>query len=448
MKRILSLAIAFVSSLTVMANNPEAKNTIKLSLARSIEIALSDNPVIKIAGLEIERQMDVRKETVSSLLPSLTASASYNRSIKKTEYDLGGGQTMTFEPDNTITAGVNLTLPLFAPSVYRMLSLNKEQMKAAVESARSERITLINEVKKAYYNILLAERSLEVLRTSEATTRLTVEQTRTLYAQGLTAEYDLITAQVQLSNLKPQIIKTINNIKTAKMLLKMYLYLPEDIDIILDSSLDEIGKQAIATAPEYITDLSSNTDIKQLDIQRNILLKQLKVSNSNRMPTLAAVANYQVMGRDHMSMNFGMQDGYAPKSGFEWFTPISAGLQLTIPIFSGLKNNYAARQIQNNISQIELQRDYLYESKNVEVRSTINDMASAREQINANRETVSQAQKSYDIANTRYKTGTGTILELNSAELSLTQARLNYTQSIYDYLAAQADYEKIIGTEK
>ena len=51
----------------------------------------------------------------------------------------------------------------------------------------------------------------------------------------------------------------------------------------------------------------------------------------------------------------------------------------------------------------------------------------------------------HEIAEVRYNAGTGTILELNSSELSLTQAKLNYSQAIYDYLSARADYEKIIG---
>ncbi|MBR3853950.1 MAG: TolC family protein, partial [Tidjanibacter sp.] len=56
-----------------------------------------------------------------------------------------------------------------------------------------------------------------------------------------------------------------------------------------------------------------------------------------------------------------------------------------------------------------------------------------------------QAGKAYEIAQVRYNAGTGTILELNSSELSLTQAKLNYSQAIYDFLAARADYEKVIG---
>ena len=47
-----------------------------LTLDRALEIALNDNPMIRVADLEIQRQDYVRKETARNLLPSLSASGS------------------------------------------------------------------------------------------------------------------------------------------------------------------------------------------------------------------------------------------------------------------------------------------------------------------------------------------------------------------------------------
>jgi len=123
------------------------------------------------------------------------------------------------------------------------------------------------------------------------------------------------------------------------------------------------------------------------------------------------------------------------------------GAQLSIPIFAGLTNVNKDKQIKNNIAQLDLQRDYAYEGVKVQVSNSVSALLTARETMKANEKTVAQAQKAYSITQTRYEAGSGTILELNSAELSLTQARLNYSQAIYDYLSAKADYDKIIGTE-
>lgn len=362
--------------------------------------------------------------------------------------------TISFEPDNTFTMGASFNLPLFAPAVYSNLKLNKEQMRGAVESARASRINMINDVRKAFYNILLAEQSLEVLLASEKTIQQTVDETRTKYDNGLASEYDLITAEVQLSNLRPTIIQTRNSIKVANLLLKMYLSMPEDVEVNLLGSLDDFKTDVVGGSANLSTDITANSDLRNIEIQEDILNRQYRLAKTSRMPTLGFYTNFNITADDFDVNSFGsaLGGGAAPaktaSSSYRWQKPLTIGVQLSVPIFSGLKNVSKERQIRNNISQLQLQRDYLQESIGVEVKSAINATITAREQMYANEKTVGQAQKAYDISNTRYGAGAGTILELNTAQLSLTQAKLNYTQAIYDYLSAHADYEKIIGNEK
>lgn len=99
------------------------------------------------------------------------------------------------------------------------------------------------------------------------------------------------------------------------------------------------------------------------------------------------------------------------------------------------------------MKQLERQREYAEQGTAVELRSAINNLFTAREKMFAEESTVEQATKAYNISKTRYDAGIGTILELNSAQLSQTQSALNYSQAIYDYLSAKCDYDKIIGKE-
>ena len=174
----------------------------ELSLDDCVAIALSENPTVKIADMEVERYDYVKRQTWGNLLPQISAGGQYTRSIVKSE--MRGG--ISFGADNTFAFTGDVSLPLFAPQVYRTLKLNRAQMESAVESARSARIDLVAEVKKSFYNILLAEQSLAVLRESERTVKQTVDETELKYRNGLASEYDLLTAQVQLSNLKPTIL--------------------------------------------------------------------------------------------------------------------------------------------------------------------------------------------------------------------------------------------------
>lgn len=430
--------------------------TIELTLEKSLEIALSDNPTIRVADMEIERQDWVRKQSVGNLLPSVSVSGQYSYSIVKQEMAKG----LSFGADNSVSTSASLSLPLFVPAVYETLKMNQTQMEQAVESARSSKINLTNEVKKAYYNILLAEQSLVVLRESEASIAQTVSNTETMYKQGLASEYDLLSAEVQLSNLRPSIVQMENSIKAGKLLFRMYLGLPSTTDFTLTGTLDDFADEvAMATIPTDEVDFSNNADLRALDLQAKLLEHQLNLINASRLPTVAAFTNFIVSGNDN-TMDFGsmMGGGFGGGSGttgggstsskkneWWWQNPLSAGISISIPLFSGGKNINKAHEIRNTIGQLSLQKEYLRQSVGVQVENAFNTIVAAREKMTSNEITVRQAQKAYEIAQVRYNAGTGTILELNSSELSLTQAKLNYSQAIYDYLAARADYEKVIG---
>ena len=207
-----------------------ASAQLRLTLDDAIRMALSENPTIKVADLDVERYDYVKKETRGNLLPSLSVSGDYTRAIEKST--MRGG--ISFGADNTFTATASLSVPLFAPAVYRTLKLNRAQIASAVEAARSSHITLVAEVKKAFYNILLAEQSLATLEESRATIQRTVDDTKVKYEQGVASEYDYLTAQVELSNLLPTITQTKNSIRVAMLQLKMYLSIPEELSVELD----------------------------------------------------------------------------------------------------------------------------------------------------------------------------------------------------------------------
>lgn len=455
--------------------------TMELTLDEALRIALSENPTIKVADLEIERQDYVRKETLGNLYPNLSATGSYNRAIVHQQMSRDG---LSFGADNTLTATANLTIPLFAPAVYANLKLNRAQMEAAVEAARSSKINLVNEVKKAYYGILLAEQSLEVLYESEKMIRQTVDNTKIMFENELASEYDFLTAEVQLSNLQPTIIQTRNSLEISKMMLRMLLGLPQEIEFRIAGNLDSYMADLMAMGINFTTDIANNSDLRTLDIQEQMLNHQIKLINSQRMPTVAAFGQATLTGNDMGDLNFfggggeepslpnpadypsllpiyadlnkwfydslgGMMGGSGgdPATGFWWQHPVSVGVQISIPIFAGNKNVNQVRQTRNSISQLQLQRGYLEESLKLQAQSSINNIFAAREKMYANEKTVDQAQKAYDISKVRYEGGAGTILELNSSQLSLTQAKLNYSQAVYDYLSAQADYDKTVGKD-
>ena len=436
----LCLGIVFVAS---------AQQKLELTLDEAVGIALNDNPTIKVANLEIERYDYVRKQALSSLMPQVDASAQYALALRRQEM----AENLSFGGKNTFNVAGNVSLPLFVPSVYRQLKMTRTQMEMAVESARANRIDLIAAVRASYYSILLAEQSLAVLEEAALTTDRVVKNTKDLYDNGLAAEYDYITAKVQRSNLDPQILQLKNGVEMAKLQLKMYLSIPEEVEIEVIGSLDNF-KDMVLLGTDYEADIADNTTIKTLDLQLELLDHQEKLIQTTRMPTVAAFGQISLIGQERSDLGGllgGMTGGSttttAEQSKFWWQYPISIGAQINIPIFAGLKKTNQLREVRNQREQLRLQRSYAEEGVRLQVQQSINTLLTARSMMLSNGETVLQAEKAYEISLTRYEAGAGTILELNSAQLSLTQAQLSYSQSIYDYLAAYAEYEKALGKD-
>lgn len=169
-----------------------------------------------------------------------------------------------------------------------------------------------------------------------------------------------------------------------------------------------------------------------------MLDKQLEIQKTLKLPTLNAIAQYQVQ----------TQNNTLKLGSYDWRGTAIAGLQLSIPIFSGLSKNNKEYQIKNSIEQITLQHNYMEQNVTVEAQTAISNLTKARGQMVANTETKTQAVKGYKISKTRFETGAGTIVELNAAQMALLQSELNFTQSIYDYMSARADLDKVMGISK
>ncbi len=444
MKRFVAVMAFAVATTTLQAE------VLRLTLPQAVEIALSDNPTIKIANLEVERYDYVRRSTMGALLPQLSVDGTFNRTLQS--QNMAKGFSFGGDQYSTATAVGNLSLALYAPTVYRTLKMNATEAEAAIEAARSSRLDLIAAVKESFYSVLLAEHSLEVLMESSATSKQTVDETKVKFDNGLSSEYDLLTAQVQYSNLQPSILQTRASIDIAKDVLKMYLSLPQGVAIEVDGELEHLNERVLSlSASESMSrDISGNSSLRSLALSQDILAHQLRINNASRLPTLGAYGQVTYTGNnmDSFSMSSTGETAASSSNSFYWQTPASVGLSLSIPIFTGFSASSRSRQIENQIEQIELQRLYTEESVNVSLSSAISDIYTARETYLSQCQTVEQASKAYDISNTRYNAGAGTILELNTARLSLTQAELNLSQAIYDLLVAKSEYDKITGIER
>ena len=437
----------FMLPIGIAAQDGTVNDSLSLTLDKAIEIALSENPSVKVADKEIEKVDYSRKEAWAGLIPSISGEASYNRNVKKPVIFLpeggfgggapGGGGTNTIEmgSDNSYTASVSASMPLFNMSLFRNIQMTEIQMEQALESARQSRVNMVSEVRRAYFNCLLANDSYQVMKRSVKNARENYESTKSMFEQGAAAEYDVIRAEVQLRNLEPSLTDAKNGRRVSTLMLKILLGMDNKVFLKFEDQLEAFNNH-IENMPDHPqNDISNNSELRLMEVQQLQLDKQFDLTRAQRFPTLSAFLNYQYQAQ---ADNFEFGD-------YNWVNPVVAGLQLRIPIFSGFSKSYQEKQVQISMEQLEFQRENVTRQVTASVLNAFTSMEAAAERVESGKVAVRQAERGFEIAQTRYQAGAGTLLELNDAEVAMTQARLNLNQARFDFLTARAEYEKVLG---
>ena len=402
------------------------QNTLTLTLDKALEIALDENPTIKVAAEEIPLKKVASKEAWQSLLPEASLNGSLDHTIKAAEMKLNDMSfKMGQDGTNTANAGLSMNLPLFAPAVYRAMSMTKTDIELAVEKSRASELDLINQVTKAYYQLMLAQDSYEVLQGSYKLAEDNFNVVNAKYQQGAVSEFDKISAEVQMRSIKPNVISAANAVTLAKLQLKVLMGITADVDIKTDDNLTNYESMLFANQlKEEDMSLENNTTMKQFELNMKLLEKNVKSLKTNFMPTLSMSFSYQYQSLYNPNINF---------FDYTWSNSSSLMFNLSIPLYRA-SNFTKVKSARIQMRQLDWNRIDTERKLNMQVVSYRNNMTASSEQVVSNKENVMQAEKAVQIAGKRYEVGKGTVLELNSSQVSLTQAQLTYNQSIYDYL--------------
>ena len=415
------------------------QNTLTLTLDKALEIALDENPTIKVAAEEIALKKVASKEAWQSLLPEASLNGSLDHTIKAAEMKLNDMSfKMGQDGTNTANAGLSINLPLFAPAVYRAMSMTKTDIELAVEKSRASELDLINQVTKAYYQLMLAQDSYEVLQGSYKLAEDNFNVVNAKYQQGAVSEFDKISAEVQMRSIKPNVISAANAVTLAKLQLKVLMGITADVDIKTDDNLTNYESMLFANQlKEEDMSLENNTTMKQFELNMKLLEKNVKSLKTNFMPTLSMSFSYQYQSLYNPNINF---------FDYTWSNSSSLMFNLSIPLYRA-SNFTKVKSARIQMRQLDWNRIDTERKLNMQVVSYRNNMTASSEQVVSNKENVMQAEKAVQIAGKRYEVGKGTVLELNSSQVSMTQAQLTYNQSIYDYLVATADLDQVLGKQ-
>ena len=438
-KIILTIAL---SLLILLSGNvlkaQQEQDSVIINLDQAIEIALDESRTIKIADISIEKSGYAKKGSYAALYPNVSASGSYQRTIKKQVMAMDfGGQAMEIEVGkwNNVNAGVSAAMPLINAQLWESLKLSALDVELAVEQARSSKISMVAQVKKAYYAVLLAQQVYEVYKEVYDNAAKNFEYTEQLYNAGKTSEYEYLRMQVNVKNAEPNVYSSLTAIDLAIWQLKAVMGIDLETKIGVQGSIDQYKDQMMSyTITGDDVDLENNSTLAQLALQNEQLERTIKMTKFQYIPTLSAsfAYNYIAMGDDF---------------NFKWNPYSVAGLSLNIPIFSGFSKRNNIRQYQASQNMLELTMEDTERNLRVAYKNYENEIATFMKNYSAAESTLEMAQRSYDIAERMYELGKTTLLELNDAQLALVQAQLTMSRTVYNFMVTQASIDELLGNE-
>ncbi len=449
-----------LAALAVLAAPLVSAENVQLSLEQCLEIALSDNPTVKVADMEVQRLDYSKKEVIGQLLPTIDFGANYNRTLEKqtmymnmdgfggmggdsgdsnegtTRARSGGDGGIKVGLDNSWSLGFQASLPLIAPQLWKSVTVSDTQILRSLEAARQSRQNLVDQVKSAYYGLLLAQDSRIVIQESYDMARLTHETYVKQAAAGAASDYDVLRTSVAMKNIEPEIIQADIAIRQARLQLLVLMGVDSAFEFEAATKLADYEKTMYDEVFALEADYSNNADLRLLDIDTKLLQQQVAMKKLAFVPTLALSANY----------NWTSMSNGSPVSGFRWSPYSMVGLTLSVPLYHGGSrwNSLKAATIQAN--EMKWQRQNLERSIAMQTEIAIENIKLNVKQIASSSESVAEADRAHTIMEKSFEIGAASYLDLRDSELSLTRARLAYYQAIYNYLVAGSKLELLLGT--
>jgi len=433
-----SFIFLFCLCLTIQTPNACGQEPKVYSLEESISEALDENWSLKATREKIDQAVQVKNQARSEFLPKLSTSYGYTRQSEEAVIR-GTGTGLDGRPlssqDNYQWRGT-VTQPLFTGfsliSSYDLARLGIDQSEMEFEL---KKLDLALRVKEAYFNILIAEKAVDVAEKDVESRQSNVDVARSFYKVGMIPVNDLLKAEVELANSQQDLVKARNGSRLARSAFNTVLSKPvnglvevEDILVYKPEHVDfqEYVSKAFAARPE----------MKILDI--NILQtdQRIRLARSGVYPEISLSYDY-------------IKEGDEPGVSGSDFHDAGRWEAMAIckwTFWEWGKTHYSVREKESLKKELIQTRMSLEDSIRLELKDAVLALETAEKNIPTTKKAVEQGEENLRVNNERYKAQVTTITEVLDAQSLLTQARVNYYKALYSHNLARARLQRALGT--
>ncbi|MFT4740629.1 MAG: outer membrane protein [Marivirga sp.] len=452
----LNIFTAFIVGLLLIPQITFAqkKDTVSFSQALSLEdciqFGLENNQNLQAVRLNEQIAETQVGETRAQGLPQVSASAGVDNNYNIQEQLIDVSQFQQGAPSGTeaavafgraysANAAISVDQLIFDGSYFIGLKAAKTLRELRRKESGQSEIETVAAITTAFYLVLINEERVELVAENINQLKAILSDTKILYENGFVESIDVDRLQVNLNNLLTEKNKVERGVIYARNLLKFQMGMPVATPISLSGGLSQINFNAAEyLGQENEFNYSQRAEYNIIEVNEALTNLDLQNNKATHLPKINARFSY---GSTTATDQFGQITDFSTR----WYSFGILGANIQWNLFTGLRRSNLMERNKIQISQINLQKDNLENSIDLEISQNKADLRSAAESLEIQKKNIALAEKVYKQTQIKYNEGVGSSLEMLEAETSKKTAETNYYSALYDAIIAKINLEKALG---
>lgn len=443
---------------------------LSLTMKEAINYAIKNNFDNKTAANNITAAKKRKWETTTIGLPQINGKVEYQNWLKQQVsifpagfadgysqirqlgefYDLSslgvikdipdaptGGLAVPFGTKQNVNASVTLTQLIFDGSYLVGLQSAKTYLKISEQAKEKTELATREAVINAYGNVLVVEKTIDILEKNKAVLQKNVDETQKIYENGLTELENVEQLQITLGTVE----NNLNNAKRLKdigyRMLNIALGTDIDTKLTLTDELETLTLENTKLSLLTSTfDIDNHIDFKIAQNDRESKRLLMKLEQSKALPSLSAFINY---GANANSDSFTFFD-----SSQSWFDYSLFGVTLNVPIFSSLGRSAKTARAKIDLENADIKLQEITQKLNLQAQTAKSEYQLSIENYETAKKNLALSERIEKKQQVKFFEGISSSFDLLQAQNQLYTQQNNYVQSMLNVIAKKAKLENAL----
>lgn len=430
MQRLTSVA----SALTLMLGG--TANVHALDLLQSYHLALQQDASYQAVRADTAAARELEPQAFAQLLPNISANLS--RGKNQTDSAVPGflGKTVHSQYEYLSANSVlSLRQPLYRKYQFALYQQSQSQVASAEATLDRSLQDLLIRVSGAYFDALLAQDSLNLMRAQKEALGAQLQGTKRGFAAGQGTRTDIDDAQARYDMAVAQELEASQNVGYTRRQLQVIINQPVESLALLNPAKMELIPPLPADPEDWVARGEDiNPELRSMRANTASAEQEVEKARAGHMPTVdLLIQRSKSQSENQVTIN-------------QQYLTSQVGLQVNIPIFGGGYSSSQVRQSLANLDKSQMQYEARRREIDMQIRKEFQNVTEGVLKVKALEQAVRSTEQAVLSNKKGYQAGTRTQIDILNAQQQRMSAQRDLAQSRYSYMMARLRLQGLVGS--